>query len=642
MTRSADSWRPFLRLVRHDLLDPFPGRLAQSWRIALTCALATMVAVVYGIPEPALSCYLVVFLMGIPDTAVTTLKAIGMAVLVLLVVAVTLVIIRWTIEAPSLRVLAIAAASLILLYLGSASQLGEIGGIIALVIAFILTLLDYAFVGEVVTRGLLYATLMATMPMACIVLVNLVTGPNPIRLLRRTVATRLEACAAHLEHADAQTQVRLDELTWPGQEDRLKTMLLARALALGRRAEMLRLARALQESYRAALALTALPPDTPASLREPAARCLREAAQAFAAGNAVPEPPAMPAGASATMQAVWDAMRDMAGTPARYPISGPSEGFLRADALTNPQHLGYAVKTTAAAITCYVLYTLMQWQGIHTAMITCYVAALASTGETTHKLVLRICGCLVGAALGIGSILFLMPHMTSVGAIMLLIFCGTFVGAWIWVGNERVAYAGVQVALAFLLTVLQGNGPTFDMDTARDRIVGVLLGNVVLYFFFTQLWPVSVLDHAWDSTRQAIGQLARMAGVGASRRPAMSPEDARDLQLADASRVAAHAEDTRRALSFENFESYLRRPSEVEIARLTGVDAAVRAVCVDLVVGPAPGEDVSRRLETLSARARRHPPAGPAAPSPTAAPAAALPAPLARHLDRLEILIDGR
>lgn len=43
---------------------------------------------------------------------------------------------------------------------------------------------------------------------------------------------------------------------------------------------------------------------------------------------------------------------------------------------------------------------------------------------------------------------------------MLLVFFGMMVSAWISTGPERISYAGVQVALAFLLTVLQGFGPT--------------------------------------------------------------------------------------------------------------------------------------------------------------------------------------
>ena len=144
--KSAETIHPWWTIVWHDLSDPFPGRLAQTWRIALACALTAMVTSVYGIPEAAIGCYLIFFVMK-PDAAQSMVLACALTVLVLLVVALLLVMFRWTIDVPALRLVAIVISSLILLYLGSASQLGELGGIIALVIAMIMTLLD------VVTNG---------------------------------------------------------------------------------------------------------------------------------------------------------------------------------------------------------------------------------------------------------------------------------------------------------------------------------------------------------------------------------------------------------------------------------------------------------------------------------------------------------
>jgi multidrug resistance protein MdtO len=51
--------------VIHDLA-PFPGRAALTWRIALLCALVSAAAMLYKIPEAAISCYLIIFLMK-PD-----------------------------------------------------------------------------------------------------------------------------------------------------------------------------------------------------------------------------------------------------------------------------------------------------------------------------------------------------------------------------------------------------------------------------------------------------------------------------------------------------------------------------------------------------------------------------------------------
>src|SRR5690606_24507434 len=131
--------------------------------------------------------------------------------------------------------------------------------------------------------------------------------------------------------------------------------------------------------------------------------------------------------------------------------------------LSNPVYSRFAIKTTAAATISYLVYTAIDWQGIHTAMITCYVAALGTTAETVHKLTLRIIGCLIGAAMGVGAILFLIPHMTSIGSLMALVFAGILIAGWVSSGSERIAYAGIQIGLAFLLTILQDFGPSIDL-----------------------------------------------------------------------------------------------------------------------------------------------------------------------------------
>ncbi|OZI70908.1 FUSC family protein [Bordetella genomosp. 12] len=623
--KSAESWGDFLRLACHDLIDPFAGRFAQAWRIALTCALTTMMAAVYGIPEAAISCYLIFFVMK-PDAAESSILAIALTVLVAIVVVLMFLITQWTIDTPALRILAIAATSLPLLYLGSASKLGELGGIIALVLAFVLTLLDYVPVGEAATRGILYAWLMATMPMACVLSVSLTIGRRPLTQLRATLRERLSACADALEHPAAAT--RLQEQIGAGQEIPLKQLSMTKLLALAPRAELRRVARGLLESYRIASAILLLPPDLPADERTRLAQALREAAAAFGRGQAAPAPAA--GSTSDSLARIHHALQQMAGTPADYPAPAKGDPFMRADAVSNPIHVRYAIKTTAAAILCYLAYTAVQWQGIHTAMITCYVAALGSVAETTHKLVLRITGCLIGAALGIGSIVFLMPHMTSVGSIMLLVFFGTLLSAWVAVGNDRVSYAGVQIALAFLLTVLQGSGPTFDMDTARDRIVGVLLGNVVLFIMFTQFWPVSVLTRGWDTVRQALAHLALMAAPAR----ADNVQQTRDICVQEASKVAAALDQTRQSLGYARFEVYRHRPTDAVMAQIEDICESVEQASLQLLLAPPADDSAAQRLHHLSS--------GDLKPAPAPASAPATGPRLDQSIHHLETLIDVR
>ncbi|MCR5899108.1 FUSC family protein, partial [Burkholderia sp. HAN2018] len=180
------------------------------------------------------------------------------------------------------------------------------------------------------------------------------------------------------------------------------------------------------------------------------------------------------------------------GTPAAAEAAAPRGGFFLPDARTNPDHIRYALKTTAAAIFCYLLYSQLDWSGIHTCVVTCYIVSLGSTAETVEKLTLRILGCIVGALLGTAALVFVVPSLSSVGHLMALVFAGGWLAAWVAFGSPRIAYAGFQIAFAFFLCVIQGAGPGFDLTIARDRTIGILLGNVVVYLVFTRIWPVSI------------------------------------------------------------------------------------------------------------------------------------------------------
>ncbi|HLY58876.1 MAG TPA: FUSC family protein, partial [Stellaceae bacterium] len=186
-------------------------------------------------------------------------------------------------------------------------------------------------------------------------------------------------------------------------------------------------------------------------------------------------------------------------------------GFFLPDAFTNPDHVYYALKTTCAAVFCYVLYSLLDWPGIHTCFITCYIVSLTTTAETVEKLTLRVLGCLVGAATGIAAIVYLMPDVTSITGLMAVVFGAAFVSAWIAGGSPRIAYAGFQVAFAFFLCVVQGSAPAFDMKTARDRAIGILVGNVVAYLFSIAFRSVSVgrrIDPAIAGLLRTLGLMA--------------------------------------------------------------------------------------------------------------------------------------
>ena len=169
---------------------------------------------------------------------------------------------------------------------------------------------------------------------------------------------------------------------------------------------------------------------------------------------------------------------------------------LKPDAFSNPAYVRFALKVTLAAMVCYLIYTGLDWAGIHTALITCCFISLESTRATLHKGALRLAGCLVGGLLGFLSIMYLVPRMESIVSLVFLIGVVSALAAWVAAGSERIAYAGLQIALAFYMCVLQSFQPDTDFDKIRDRLVGIVLGIAVTTLVFRYIWPDREIDRS--------------------------------------------------------------------------------------------------------------------------------------------------
>ena len=169
-------------------------------------------------------------------------------------------------------------------------------------------------------------------------------------------------------------------------------------------------------------------------------------------------------------------------------------GLFVSDAFTNPAHVHFALKVTFAAMFCYIVYEAIDWSGIHTAFITCTFIALESTESTLYKGTLRIVGCVIGGALALFSIVFLMPHMETIASLVVVVACAAAIAGWVAAGSERISYAGLQIAFAFFYSVFQGYAPDTDLDNVRDRVVGILFGLIVTGLVFQYIWPERAAD----------------------------------------------------------------------------------------------------------------------------------------------------
>jgi multidrug resistance protein MdtO len=585
------------------LLAPFPGRLEFALRVALICALTTLVAEIYHTPEPALTAY-VVFFLNKPDRVESTILAIAFLIVISLVIGLVFLAAMVVINEPAQRVVAMTLISFGLLFLASSSKLKPLAGIIALIVAYALDLLGSVPISEVATRALFYAWLFVGIPATVSIPVNLLIAPAPRRLAERALAERLERAAELLEAPSAETRAAFAETLNEGMTEIGAWLKLAGVEHTSPPKDIAALKQA------AASTAEILPlvdmihrdaPTFPAELRENVAETLEEMAAILRSGgypvdislNASEGEASLSALDSAIFERLKAAIMcfcDVPSAPAPAPAKKAKGGFFLPDAFTNVDHVRYALKTTGAAMFCYMVYSQLDWSGIHTALITCYIVSLGTAAETIEKLTLRIAGCMVGAAIGILTLVFIIPHLTTIGDLMILVFVGALAGAWISGGSPRISYVGFQFAFAFFLCVIQGTKPGFDMVVARDRVIGILLGNFVVYLLFTNVWPVSVgarVDHAIAALLRHLSALA-LAGNLTARR-------------ALAGQVQADLGGLQRDLDLVPYEPASIRPDAdwLEVRR-RAVDEIAALEAPTLLYSGEEASQLAHRLDTLA------------------------------------------
>jgi len=132
-----------------------------------------------------------------------------------------------------------------------------------------------------------------------------------------------------------------------------------------------------------------------------------------------------------------------------------------------------------------------------------------------------------GLVLAIGATAFLFPHMDSITSLVVLVAAVSFLSAWCATGR-RFSYVGLQIALAFYLVAFQGFGPPTELAPARDRFAGILVGLIVMWIVFDEIWPVRTLT----VMRRKLGSVVRNTAMVLTLGTARQSRD-EDLRHAD-------------------------------------------------------------------------------------------------------------
>jgi len=476
---------------------------------------------------------------------------------------------------------------------------------------------------------------------------------HPQELLLEDLQMRLQRAARALDRqargSGAPVFAR-DPVAAVGMAGQLDLLASAEAMSRWlrqRHAEQVALIVAVQRIVSAAVRLeridadpAALHPDTIGCVEQLRGECLR-LARAIAERRAPPAARTPPAGASAlapSSKVEVDVLASLAEieegllcaggrmafldlpiesrVPTREPLA-PLTLFNPDCSPRNTDAVRFALKGALGASICALIYAALHWPQISTCVLTCLVVAQSTVGAGRRRSQLRILGAVLGGLGALLAILVLMPNMTSLASLLVVVAVLFGAAAWVVTGTSRISYAGMQMAITLSLLLINGLGPTTDLDPWRDRLFGVLLGITVMGTIDAVVWPVFARDTIREKLAQALEAMAQLQRHSAAARELALRHAAivtyrrlaeglalEDEVLAEPEWHEEHAAQRALALRLTSaaqdvFLAQLAVWRHRRAIAAAGPSQAVRGALADL------DEDLAQRLESLAHGLRR-------------------------------------
>ncbi|HEY4414703.1 MAG TPA: FUSC family protein [Verrucomicrobiae bacterium] len=594
------SYQPnWLTWLRREMA-PFPGRDTMTIRLVVTIVLVCVISMTLQVPQLAFSAFFVFFVTK-ENRVFTLVTGVIMIVAATIATATSLLLFHLTFDYPELRIPCMAGLIFTGMFLSRVFVIGPLGFVIGFVAALSQAFSERAPDTEALVRNQLWLWMSLVYPIGLTILINQILLPaDPWDVLVRALTQRLNTATTALkriikeQQAGGQTNPVLLELATRGSSPLLALLNFAESKdpQLKRRHTSLVAAIAASEHLLHATAAVELRQAQPLTAND--LHCaqsllteISELKTILPAHNPTlqPRPAAVAKAALPQLRELQFAAESFRDGLIRYitedtqPVAAKvKKSLFIADAFTNPSHVRFALKVTASAMICYLIYSGLNWPGLNTAFLTCCFIALENTGATIRRGWLRLIGCALGGLLGYLAIFFFIPHMESITALVLLTAAGAAIIGWISAGTDRISYIGPQAAFAFFLCIFQGFTPTTNFATVRDRLVGIVLGIVASSIILRYVWP----EHAIDTLRATLARLLRSLGqlVLIPQTPVTSEAEKAAIKKMRGN-IITDLDSTLRLSELVGIENIIvRNESGISVSELEQATANTQALCL--------------------------------------------------------------
>ena len=525
---------PWLWNLLKEELAPYPGRTALVVRMTIAVTLVMIINMVFRIPYSAYGAiYALIISRESLNTTVNAVRIIMIAFA--LSVAYTLVGALFFLQDPNLRLFWVIATLFLMFYTLSAASNYTAAARFGYLLVITIPLWDRQIRTELKVEQTLWAFGAISLASLITIAVELIwAAPKARQLPLHPVADRIAAVEDLLSSyaagdlGDEKTEKQITRFSLAGSSA-LRRMLQRSAYPTPYREQMgalVSLVGRLVDIAANMIQLTRKIPDQERSHLHRLAACLSQIRSDLITGKIPHLKPQDEAGTLHATPLLAEMERTVALIPEifagsltldAYGPPGPGReaalSLFKPDALTNSDHIKFGLKGCFAATLCYLFYNAKAWPGISTAVTTCLLTALTTIGSSHQKQVLRFAGAVVGGlVMGIGTEVYILPAINSIAGFTLVIIAATVISAWFATSSPRLSYFGVQVAVAFYLINLSEFHLQTSLVPARDRVLGILLGLLMMWLVFDQLWGASAavaMRRTFISNFRSVAQLVR-------------------------------------------------------------------------------------------------------------------------------------
>ncbi|MFC5862606.1 FUSC family protein [Acidicapsa dinghuensis] len=532
MPSRASIWAERIRLD----LQPTEGRLSASLRITLASLITLILLMVWQVPFASVALFFI-FIIGRDNPSISLRSGIMSLITLMLAVATELTLVAITDNDPAARVLGVIVVSFIAGTFVASTTLPTLGSMWGFIFCTLIALWERRAPANPLVKTSLWILAATGIAVGSSVAIEYIfAARNPAQQLIAERRNRYRALARmfslYAEGADAKrigdAVMSVSRLAVAGQSgmQRLYNTVVDRNLdvgdlPIGTRVRITMLAQLMDVA--SAFGLQYATVDDPVT-RERCAQIAKECEALL--DDRVPQHEGYRTPGFGETETLLDRVEgnlhiiasmphDFSSARDKNLVALPSAKvpLFIPGAFHNKQTWYFGLKISLCATLCYLFYWGVDWPGISTSVTTVLIAGLSSTGALKQRFLFRFAGALIGGLiLGLGSAIFLFPYMDSITSLVVLVGCIAFASAWI-AGGRQFGYVGWQIAFSFYLVAFEDFQPPTELAPPRDRLIGILVALIVMWFVFDQMWPVrtvTIMRRAFASILQEESRLFQM------------------------------------------------------------------------------------------------------------------------------------